>query len=394
MTSDQPIRLTVYGHALVQPSHWGRWRELATNHPVAVHLVVPQEWESGWFGQPVIARPPLVVEDRFRVTPLPTLGRRHWGRYLFRSWSATLREEPADAILAYGEEFSLVLQQLIGCRRRYCPQAKLAFFTWNNLTILGGRRQWLKRRFWRRVCAGTDAAIGGNAEAARLLREAGYPGAVLEQTELGVDERDFHPAPESRARLRQEIGAEGFVFGFAGRLTAAKGVEDLFAALARLRVEQPWTLVLVGDGDLRPALEQRAAQLGGKVVFAGLRAVAEMPDWFRAMDCLILPSRTMPDWKEQFGLVIPQAMLCGTPVLGSDSGAIPEVVGLPEAIFPERNPEALRTLLERTIQDAAWREQVIASQRQIAQRHTTTSLAAQTYSWLTDGPLAVSSRRQ
>lgn len=386
MTSP-PIRLTVLGHALVQPEHWGRWRELAENYPVEVRLVVPQEWESGWFGQPVVARPPAVAEGRFRVTPLPTWGRRHWGRYVFRSLTVTLREDPPDAIIAYGEEFSFLLQQVVGCRKRCCPQARLAFFTWNNLSILGGRRLWLKQLFWRRVCAGTDVAIGGSAEAADLIRAAGYPGSVLVQTELGVDEQDFHPDPAGRERIRQETGAEGFVFGFAGRLTGAKGVEDLFAALAGASIRQPWTLLLVGDGDLRTGLAAQAAQLGGKVVFAGLRPVAEMPDWLRAMDCLVLPSRTMPDWKEQFGLVIPQAMLCGTPVLGSDSGAIPEVVGQPEAVFPERDPAALRGLLERVANDAPWRDQLAETQRQFARQFGTAALAAQTYDWLTDGPL-------
>jgi len=383
VNAPNPIRLTVYSHALVQPEVWGRWRKLAENHPVAVHLVVPQAWESNWFGHPETARPPQVAEERFRVTPLPVTDRRHWGRYLFRSLDATLRERPADAIIAYGEEFSLLLQQAIWCRNRFAPRAKLAFFTWNNLTILGGHRQWLKRRFWQRVCQGTDAAIGGNAEAARLLREAGYPGPVLVQTELGVDEEQFRPGGE-----RRDIGAEGFVFGFAGRLTAAKGLEDLFAALAGLRLSRPWTLLLVGDGDLRPALEQQAGTLGGKVVFAGQRPVAEMPAWLRTMDGLILPSRTMPDWKEQFGLVLAQAMLCGVPVLGSASGAIPEVVGEPEAVFPERSPAALRVLLERLAGDDAWRENLGRRQLESARRHGTAALAAETYAWLAEGPLA------
>jgi glycosyltransferase involved in cell wall biosynthesis len=392
VTSEPPIRLTVYGHALVQPPHWARWRELAEAYPVSVHLVVPREWESVWFGEPVVARPPAVAEERFRVTPLAVLDRRHWGRYVFRSLDATLRQHPADAIIVYGEEFSLLLQQIIWCRRRCCPQAKLGFFTWNNLSILGGRRQWLKQWFWRRVCAGTDLAIGGSQDVARLLCDAGYPGPVRVQTELGVDEREFQPSDEAGERVRREIEAEGFVLGFAGRLTEAKGVEDLFAALEGLRLDQPWTLLLVGDGDLREALTTRANQLGGKVVFAGMRPVAEMPDWLRAMDCLVLPSRTMPDWKEQFGLVIPQAVLCGTPVLGSDSGAIPEVVGQPDAIFPERDPEALRALLVRIMQDEGWRRDLTARQRESASPFGTKALAAETYSWLVDGPLASSLR--
>jgi len=102
----------------------------------------------------------------------------------------------------------------------------------------------------------------------------------------------------------------------------------------------------------------------------------------------------MPDWREQFGLVLAQAMLCGVPVLGSDSGAIPDVVGEPEAVFPERSPAVLRALLERIAEDAVWRESLACRQRQSARQYGTAALAAQTYSWLAEGPLAASSRRQ
>jgi len=104
-----PIRLTDYSHALVQPCLWGRWRELAKNHPVSVHLVVPDRWESRWFRERVVWRPPTIVEEHFRVTPLRVTHHTHWDRYAFRSLSCTLREQPADVIIAYGEEFSFLL---------------------------------------------------------------------------------------------------------------------------------------------------------------------------------------------------------------------------------------------------------------------------------------------
>jgi glycosyltransferase involved in cell wall biosynthesis len=60
-----------------------------------------------------------------------------------------------------------------------------------------------------------------------------------------------------------------------------------------------------------------------------------------ALDALILPSWTVPSWKEQFGRVIIEAQACETPVIGSDSGAIPEILAEGGLIFPERNPAAL-----------------------------------------------------
>ncbi len=59
------------------------------------------------------------------------------------------------------------------------------------------------------------------------------------------------------------------------------------------------------------------------------------------MDVLVLPSRTTPVWKEQYGRVLLEAMVCQVPIVGSDSGAIPEVVGPAGLIFPEGNVDQL-----------------------------------------------------
>jgi glycosyltransferase involved in cell wall biosynthesis len=59
------------------------------------------------------------------------------------------------------------------------------------------------------------------------------------------------------------------------------------------------------------------------------------------LDVLALPSRTTPRWKEQFGRVLIEAMSCGIPPVGSDSGEIPNVVGDAGLIFPEGNVNAL-----------------------------------------------------
>ena len=73
----------------------------------------------------------------------------------------------------------------------------------------------------------------------------------------------------------------------------------------------------------------------------------DVPRYMNAMDALVLPSRTTPHWKEQFGHVLIEAMACGTPVIGSDSGAIPEVIDSAGLIFPEGDIDALAQHLRR-----------------------------------------------
>ncbi|MDE2815299.1 MAG: glycosyltransferase, partial [Chloroflexota bacterium] len=77
---------------------------------------------------------------------------------------------------------------------------------------------------------------------------------------------------------------------------------------------------------------------------------SEMPAYYRTMHVCVLPSLTMPNWKEQFGRVLIEAMACGVPVVGSDSGEIPEIVGSDDEdpggrTFPEGDVEALAEIL-------------------------------------------------
>jgi glycosyltransferase involved in cell wall biosynthesis len=133
---------------------------------------------------------------------------------------------------------------------------------------------------------------------------------------------------------------KAFTAGFAGRLVSEKGLDTLAAALRQL--DPPVELLVAGDGPLRGWLE--SADLGA----AQLRIVrgtdhAEMASVYAQMDVLVLPSRTTPGWAEQFGRVLVEALWCGTPVIGSDSGEIPWVIettggGL---VFPEGDDAAL-----------------------------------------------------
>ena len=105
-----------------------------------------------------------------------------------------------------------------------------------------------------------------------------------------------------------------------------------------------------------------------------------MPAFYQGIDALVIPSLTRPNWKEQFGRVLVEAMACGVPVIGSDSGEIQYVIGDAGMIFPEEQAEVLRAHLARLLSDPdlcadlaqRGRERVLA-------RFTQAQVANQTY---------------
>jgi glycosyltransferase involved in cell wall biosynthesis len=140
-------------------------------------------------------------------------------------------------------------------------------------------------------------------------------------------------------------------------------------------------LTLVGSGEELEALRKLASEGGiADRVTLGVRLPsAEMPDFYRSLDLLVLPSRTRPNWKEQFGRVLIEAMASGVPVLGSDSGEIPHVIGSAGVVFPEGDVGALRSQLQRLMQDRAARECLAAAGRErVLAQYTMAEIARQT----------------
>ena len=136
-----------------------------------------------------------------------------------------------------------------------------------------------------------------------------------------------------------------FTVGFAGRLVESKGLADLLAAVRGLPA--PVELLLVGDGPVRSQLEGQAIP-GSRVRVLDSFTHERMAQAYAQIDVLVLPSRTTATWKEQFGRVIIEALWCGVPVVGSDSGAIPWLITLTGGglTFPEGDIAALTDALD------------------------------------------------
>lgn len=155
----------------------------------------------------------------------------------------------------------------------------------------------------------------------------------------GLDLAPFQKAAQAPRDLAsaglEPLDPEARIIGYVGRLIQEKGVFDLLEMMRRL--DHHYHLVLVGSGPEESALKQEAGEpdLINKVTFLPPQSRDELAKLYRLFDVLVLPSKTDYFWKEQYGRVLVEAMACGTPVMGSRSGAIPAVIDRAECCFPE-----------------------------------------------------------
>ena len=103
------------------------------------------------------------------------------------------------------------------------------------------------------------------------------------------------------------------------------------------------------------------------------------------IDILVLPSRTSAKWKEQFGLVLVEAMASGVVVVGSTCGAIPDVIGDAGVVFPEGDEHALANSLEALTESADHRARLAqAGVSRVESLYLNTNLARRYLSFWTD----------
>ncbi len=259
--------------------------------------------------------------------------------------------------------------------------AKAVFFTWQNIHRRYPPPFSLIESYNLRTA---DYAIAGNSEAVGVLIAKRYRGPVRVIPQFGVDPEIYKlkvqssklKAPNSQFAIRNSQ----FTIGYVGRLVEEKGVHILLRAVAGL--SGAWRLRILGSGPQRARLERLAAELGiaEQVWFEEPIPSTQMPGHYHQLDALVLPSLTKPNWKEQFGRVLIEAMACGVSVVGSDSGEIPNVIGEAGLVFAEGDVQALRARLSQLMADPALRDELARrGQERVLAHYTQAQVAAKTY---------------
>ena len=313
----------------------------------------------------------MCAYDKWQQAETPTdakfryeVGGTRW-HYIRKQWyllhykdtlNRLLRDLQPDIVDIWEEPWSLLCAQAIRAARRYCPKARLLVETEQNIYK---KLPPPFQHFQDYSLKYAEFCVARNQEAVDVLRRKGYHGPArvvgnAVDCELFVP---MNPAARQTKRTALQWGADSdFLIGYVGRLVPEKGLADAVNALAKL--PETAKLIFVGDGPMRQELETLAATLNltNRVIFAGAKPLTELPGIMNVLGVLVLPSLTTARWKEQFGRVLIEAGACGVAVVGSDSGAIPEVIGEAGLVFPEGDVSAFAERLSLLQNDAALRE--------------------------------------
>jgi len=344
------MRIAVVGYPLLSRRQWALYTKLDEDE---IHLLTPYEWPGIFQSDFPEASDPVHVHQHRAV-----FGGK-MGRYLLPGLLSTIAGIDPDVVLTHGEPWHLntLYTQLI-CETVGVPHA---VFSWENLARMPQLRT--QRALERLLLGRVDGIIAGSEAAAGRLRAVDYAGPTAVAPESGIDTDRFRPDRDGTpVRERFGISPDSRIVLYAGRLASEKGIEHLVESAPAVLKECPDAhFLILGDGDREEYLRNRIDDLGvadGVSLVTERQPYSEMPAIHSLASVFVYPSRTTEMWAEQFGFAVVEAMSSGVPVVTTECGALPHVVGDTGVVCPEDDAEALREAITDLLQDDSRRERL------------------------------------
>jgi len=367
---------------------------LASLPDIDLHLLTPKRWLH--YGSWREAQPPIDPQFQITMAPVrfPWVGPAQYFLHYYPSLPKLLTTFKPDVIDLWEEPWGYVSAHTCKLRNRLLPSAKIVSETEQNINK---HLPFPFEKFRTFTLRQANFAVGRNVESIDVIRSKGYTGPA-QVVPNAVDTRLFRPLDRAgcKHKLLAEISAlnsqaqienqkskfespsDIFLAGYAGRLVPEKGLMDLLDALPQAPANVH--VVLVGSGPQEAELRARAGalNLAHRLHILPARPLEQLPEVFNALDVFVLPSRTTARWKEQFGRVIIEAHACGTPVIGSNSGGIPDVIADGGLIVPELDPPAIAAALTRFATDPSFAAACGRAGLETARSHYTWQTVART----------------
>lgn len=344
---------------------------LAIGHSfvVALNRSVMREWDSHGDVEITVVSPrffygdqrPITVEpepagSHLRVVPVDVYFSKKIHLFFYNPWQLKkiLKEGHFDEAYLWEEPYIVSGYQIARSLKKF--SIPFCFFSAQNLV----KKYPFPFSFFEKKVfesARSLAACGQLVE--EVQRQKGFSKKAA-TIPLFVDLHRFKPLPEEEKRRQQNSkGLKPFVIGFMGRWTEEKGCSLLMRAIDSLPEEVAWNGLIMGQGPMRTQFQQWILQndLESLVQLQHLKH-DEVPEWLSLCDVLMCPSQTTHFWKEQFGRMLVEAFAAGVPVIASDSGEIPFVVGDAGIIVKEKDQEGWNQALLNLIQNPQLQKQL------------------------------------
>ena len=278
---------------------------------------------------------------RLLQAPVPILARRLWFSWHIRAACFSprilqdIRRIQPDILHIFEEISGIIAFQSVLFRNLCGLNSRMFVYSAENIP---GNVHPLFRAPMRYVMRHVEQAFVCSAGVQDTLRQNGFRKPIT-VVPLGVDTDKFRKFPVTSLKAQLRLDGK-FVIGYCGRILESKGFFLLLDLLPFL--PEHVHLLVVGSGEAESQLRSRimTMNMAHRVHLVGQIEYEQLPAYLNCMNLGIVPSQTTPRWKEQFGRSIIELMGCEVPVIGSDSGSIPEVIGEAGRIFPEHERQA------------------------------------------------------
>lgn len=354
------MKVLVIGHTYISPINRDKWKALAIRHPdIMLSVVMPKHWPSTLFTHEArIDHEPQLANCTFSAFDTQKEGNELLYHYNHEQLYTHMKRFGPDLVHVEQGDGAVSYLQANTYIKMLRLKSKSVFFTWLNWQP----KKSLKHQLFlspvekiNLLCS--DGAIVGNHDAQDILHKKGFKKPIIVLPQLGINQTIFRPVgiTETRSNNKKKY------IGYIGRIAEEKGVFLLAEAFLALQQEFPsWNLVFIGKGPARSRLGSFVAtnNLQNRIEFCSSVPHEYVAQCLRNIDILTLPSYDTPDWREQFGHVLIEAMACKVPVIGSNAGEIAHVIADTGLIFQQGNQQALLAQLRTLMHDQILREKL------------------------------------
>lgn len=292
---------------------------------------------------------------RFFPVPLVNSGRHHYFKMFnpFKLYKAFKKIKP-DVVHVFNEYSSTHLLEAIVLRNLlYGKNVPVLCYVFENIpfgsakikvSLSGESIKSIIRSILRPIKffynkKNVNGIVGVNEDSLKIIKETGI-NVPMVKIFPGISLNLFFKKDKSECRKKVGLPEEIKLAGYFGRISEGKGIETLIGAISNLNDYGLVLLGATGEGKYEDKIRKLVDISGIKDKTYFIKSVPfdKLNDYYNSLDVFVLASETQTDWKEQYGRVLVEAMSCQLPVVGSSSGAIPEVInGYPKGlIFKEK----------------------------------------------------------